>query len=474
MDAVERKPPHKRTRTTFSRSTQDKAVSAVANIDAIVKMCGEDAVRNIGSHILRLHKKNKGNRRRLDACYKKNAQYLAEITSLTAQIEAVRKENVRLRNRLPNDEFSAEFGGAGGIKRYYYRFKTKKHEGEHCAALEKFGKCREVICYTTLDCFVKELRREAEIDEELLAILDEDDEDEDDADDTDDADDDVKKTEKKSCFLNVERAMSAGGRTTDYSTPFNVWKDIAPRIHDFVDDKKVVLYDPFYCDGRAGTFLRSLFPEHEIYHENEDFYAKTIATLATKQFKTAKTMYDLNDVVIITNPPFENLATVMRVIRGLNVPFFMLVSAKKISTHYLNELFGTTLQVIIPTRKYNFIDKHGAQIKGNGLECAWITYKTGQPRDVAYIETRTRTPTYFSNRYSRMVRVLTKLSAVSAEREVGSAKTVIKKFLDGGEGGSRDNAIVESLYAVAIRKCKAEGVEYSKLGVEVKVAMEKK
>lgn len=87
---------------------------------------------------------------------------------------------------------------------------------------------------------------------------------------------------------------------TDYcdhfETPQKAYDDIAPLLDILTtttsDRSEVTLYDPYYCDGRAGKLLRRL--GFQVQHERRDFY---------KDINDGKVPH--HDI-LVTNPPFSD------------------------------------------------------------------------------------------------------------------------------------------------------------------------
>ena len=87
----------------------------------------------------------------------------------------------------------------------------------------------------------------------------------------------------------------------DYMTPFEAWEDIAHLI------PRRVIWEPFFGDGASGDHLRLL--GFEVIHEDVDFFH-----------------HNLGDI-IVTNPPFSIMKTIIPRLNQLDKPFILILPA---------------------------------------------------------------------------------------------------------------------------------------------------
>lgn len=81
-----------------------------------------------------------------------------------------------------------------------------------------------------------------------------------------------------------------------FETPLQAYNGIAPLLDELISisspRSNVTIYDPYYCDGRAGELLRQL--GFQVEHQKRDFY---------KDIKEGKVpRHD----ILLTNPPFSD------------------------------------------------------------------------------------------------------------------------------------------------------------------------
>mmetsp|Transcript_23819 Transcript_23819/g.49284 ORF Transcript_23819/g.49284 Transcript_23819/m.49284 type:complete len:154 (-) Transcript_23819:71-532(-) len=148
----------------------------------------------------------------------------------------------------------------------------------------------------------------------------------------------------------------------DYMTPLYAWEAVAHLI------PPRVIWEPFYGDGTSGEHLRSL--GFEVIHEDIDFFD-----------------HDYGDI-IVTNPPFSKTKTIIPRLKELNKPFIMIMPSSKICTKYVRESFGTSIQIIIPHKRINFIKQEdGADVESPGcpFDCFYYCYNIGLPRDIVFL-----------------------------------------------------------------------------------------
>lgn len=89
-----------------------------------------------------------------------------------------------------------------------------------------------------------------------------------------------------------------------WGSPKSAWESIR-----YLIPTKITLFDPFYYDGQSGKDMKEVFPENEIIHDKEiDFFHHSVA-------------YD----IILTNLPFSKAKSILRRLKQVGKPFFILL-----------------------------------------------------------------------------------------------------------------------------------------------------
>ena len=153
------------TSTKWTAKAKNDADDTIADIDDMIVNFkdGKTFLHNVGHHLLALHKAYKGIKNKLEAVTDQNGQHVATISSLKDQLEEARAENKRIRENDPSggdNSNVAYFGGENGIDVAPFYFNCEEHEGEHAAALDRFGKCKEFISWDNVNDFVKQYRKD--------------------------------------------------------------------------------------------------------------------------------------------------------------------------------------------------------------------------------------------------------------------------------------------------------------------------
>jgi hypothetical protein len=151
----------------------------------------------------------------------------------------------------------------------------------------------------------------------------------------------------------------------DYETPKHIWDDI---LHLIPIDKSI--WCPFYCNGFSGDYLKS--KGLDIIHLEEDFFDNNRGDIC------------------IDNPPYRSSQKklikreIMKRLKELKKPFMLLVPASTIQTTYFKDLFDTDIQLIIPSKQYQFI-KNGVLTKGCPFYTIWICWKMNFKKDIILV-----------------------------------------------------------------------------------------
>ena len=117
----------------------------------------------------------------------------------------------------------------------------------------------------------------------------------------------------------------------DFMTPLYIWTEVAEFIPK---DKKLWL--PFYGDGQAEQHLRSLAFK-DIVHQDKDFFT-----------------YDVENSIVIDNPPYAAKKEVMERLVELDRPFMLLMPLATLSYGYSQKL-GVDFQLIFHPKRPKFI-----------------------------------------------------------------------------------------------------------------------
>jgi len=153
-----------------------------------------------------------------------------------------------------------------------------------------------------------------------------------------------------------------------YNTPLYVWK----MLLDYLDlGKDTIIYDPFYNNGIAKTYLGKL-GYNNVIHENEDFFENY-----------DKYKYD----IILSNPPYSIKQNILKVLYKIDKPFVLIVPTAIISKLYVKNIFKDDInkvQYIIPSRRLQF-EKDGINNKRCCFDCLFFCYKLELQRDIVYL-----------------------------------------------------------------------------------------
>ena len=147
-------------------------------------------------------------------------------------------------------------------------------------------------------------------------------------------------------------------------------KYIYGMLTDFVDKNKVI-YNPFFLDGKAKTYLNELGYDHVI-HNDEDFFENY-----------NKYEYD----IIITNPPYTIKKKIFKKLYEINKPFIVIVPIATITKLFIKEIFKSDverLQMIIPNRRMQF-EKNGNQLKRCYFDCVFLCFKLSLKKHIIYL-----------------------------------------------------------------------------------------
>ena len=151
----------------------------------------------------------------------------------------------------------------------------------------------------------------------------------------------------------------------DYMTPKSAWEN----IKQFIPQDKII-WEAFYGDGTSGTILKDM--GFNTIHEEIDFFEN-----------------DKGEIVV-SNPPFTKIPEVLARLKELEKPFILVMPSSKINTQYFRKLFKNEIQIIIPTKRIQFIKLVNGVIdtskKSANFDCFYYCYKMNLERDIIWLE----------------------------------------------------------------------------------------
>ena len=145
----------------------------------------------------------------------------------------------------------------------------------------------------------------------------------------------------------------------EYETPNGTLHMILQHI-----PKNKTVYDPFYCNGRSGDYIRSL--GFNVIHNKEDFFENH-----------HKHKFD----IIVSNPPWSKCKQIFETLAKIDMPFALLVPIDRLGRQYFK--FREHIQVVIAAG-VKFISDGTAKQRPFGWPCVWICYKVGLPKDLMF------------------------------------------------------------------------------------------
>jgi hypothetical protein len=149
----------------------------------------------------------------------------------------------------------------------------------------------------------------------------------------------------------------------NYTTPLNAFQDLAT----FKQRHHTTIYDPFYNDGKAKEYLKTVFPDCDIIHEPKDAFSW---------------LPDFD--VIISNPPFSMKDKVLRWLMDNDKPFMLLLPVNHICNKGYKRLANfDKIQYIIPNGRYNFVED--SKKNSAWFNVIWYCYKCDLPNQVNFI-----------------------------------------------------------------------------------------
>ena len=147
-------------------------------------------------------------------------------------------------------------------------------------------------------------------------------------------------------------------KNDQFMTPKYVWEDIK---HLIPPNKEI--WEPFYGDGKSGSFLQEL--GFNVIHNNEDFFQNN------------------KGQIIVSNPPFSIMNKIIKRLKEIDKPFILLLPVSKICTQYFRTL-KDQIQIIIPKKRISFIS-NGEQTKNAPFDCFYYCYKINLEKDIVWL-----------------------------------------------------------------------------------------
>ena len=147
-------------------------------------------------------------------------------------------------------------------------------------------------------------------------------------------------------------------RNDDIPTPLKIWKE----LKNFIPTNKLI-WCPFYFNGELS--LKKI--NENIIHNDEDFY--------TYQPKD----YDL----IIDNPPFSVMPTIMKRLFEIDKPFLIIMPISKLRTKYSRKYLKDKedITIIFPSFRFNYLDNN----KSCPFETIALCYKMNLKKNIIWI-----------------------------------------------------------------------------------------
>tara|TARA_R110000850_G_scaffold119831_4_gene237122 strand:- start:20 stop:499 length:480 start_codon:yes stop_codon:yes gene_type:complete len=148
----------------------------------------------------------------------------------------------------------------------------------------------------------------------------------------------------------------------NYITTEKSWNIIIPYL-----PKDKVIWEPFYCDGKSGKYLKS--KGFNVIHEDKDFFKFTPEC-------------DL----IVSNPPFSKKKEIFDRLKKLDKPFMMIAPSMLLGYKYFQDNFANNIQIIIPDQRLNFIPMGEIKNYSPPFSSLIYCYKMNLKKDLIFIK----------------------------------------------------------------------------------------
>lgn len=150
-----------------------------------------------------------------------------------------------------------------------------------------------------------------------------------------------------------------------FETPLIAYEHIMPFLSKVASNlgkelKELVIFDPYYCQGRTINLLQSLGFEH-IINENKDFYASPVPD------------YD----VLVTNPPYsgDHKSRLFEFLAAESKPYFCLLPSYIATKSYWRKHLSQQLDeplYILPHIKYEYDHPHRTGHETSPFQSCWF------------------------------------------------------------------------------------------------------
>lgn len=166
------------------------------------------------------------------------------------------------------------------------------------------------------------------------------------------------------CSLPLRNGIISFKNDDDYESPKRIWEMIDPFM-----DKNHTIYEPFYCSGLSGKYLREM--GYNVIHNDECFYEN----------------YDKHEYdIIVSNPPFSSKKKVFNKLKEINKPFIMIVPVSTITKQFFRNNFkDDDITILIPNKRLQF-SKKGEELSRNWFDTLFICYKLNLDKQIIYLD----------------------------------------------------------------------------------------
>jgi len=166
------------------------------------------------------------------------------------------------------------------------------------------------------------------------------------------------------CSLSIRGKDINFKNDNEYETPKYIWEMLTPYI-----DKNKTIYEPFYCSGLSGQYLKEL--GYNVIHNDEDFYNNYM-----------KYEYD----IIVSNPPYSNKKKVFDKLKQIDKPFIMIVPVATITKQFfINNFKYDDITMLIPNKRLQY-SKKSDQLSRCWFDTLFICYKLGLDRQIIFLD----------------------------------------------------------------------------------------
>ena len=144
-------------------------------------------------------------------------------------------------------------------------------------------------------------------------------------------------------------------KNDNIKTPKEVWSN----IKEYIPTDKTI-WCPFYYKGEHT--LKEL--GYNIIHEDKDFFKTTPPS----------------NSICIDNPPFSLKKQVLERLLELDIPFILIMPVSTLCYKYFKK-FKDKIQIIVPPKRYNFMDNKSSAT----FDCLYYCYKITLKKDIIFI-----------------------------------------------------------------------------------------